>query len=176
MSKTIKRLDLLFREVEDPHAQENFYKLKNYLDNLTISGSTGPQGPAGPAGPAGPSGTPGTSLVVTKTAGETISAGKAVYLDTATVVKLADHSILARQKCIGVAKTAATSGNSIEVITDGVFEDAIFSGFTLNEPIWVGTNGTLVQVPPTSGVLLEAGYYLGENKIEIEIKRPIILA
>lgn len=176
MSKTVKRLDLLIREVEDPHAQENFYRLKNYIDNFQSSGATGPQGPQGPAGPAGPSGVPGTSLVVTKTAGETISAGKAVYLDTATVVKLSDHSVVARQKCIGVAKTAATLGNPIEVITDGVFEDAIFSGFTINEPIWVGTSGTLTQTPPTSGVLLEAGYYLGENKIEIEIKRPIILA
>lgn len=173
MSKAIKRLDLLIREVEDPHAQENFYRLKNYIDNLQTSGGVGP---AGPQGPPGASGAPGTSLVVTKTAGETISAGKAVYLDTATVVKLSDRSILARQKCIGVAKTAALSGNLLEVITDGVFTDAIFSGFTINEPIWVGLNGVLTQTPPTSGVLLEAGYYLGENKIEIEIKRPIVLA
>lgn len=176
MSKTIKRLDLLIREIEDPHAQENFYRLKYFLDNLSANGVTGPQGPPGIQGPPGASGTPGTSLVATKTAGETISAGKAVYLDTATVVKLSDHSVLSRQKCIGVAKTAATLSNPIEVITDGIFEDAIFSGFTINEPIFVGSNGTLTQVPPTSGVLLEAGYYLGENKIEVEIKRPIILA
>lgn len=173
MSKKLKQIDLLFREVTDPVSQENFYRLKEYIENLSLSGGIGPQGPPGPAGP---SGTPGTSLVVTKTAGETISAGKAVYLDTATVVKLADHSVVARQKCIGVAKTAATIGNPIEIIVDGAFEDAIFSGFTINEPIWVGTSGTLTQTPPTSGVLLEAGYYLGENKIEIEIKRPIILA
>jgi hypothetical protein len=176
MSKKLKQIDLFFREVTDPVSQENFYRLKEYIENLSLSGGTGPQGPQGPPGPAGPSGTPGTSLVVTKTAGETISAGKAVYLDTATVVKLADHSVVARQKCIGIAKTAATSGNPIEIIVDGAFEDAIFSGFTINEPIWVGTSGTLTQTPPTSGVLLEAGYYLGENKIEIEIKRPIILA
>jgi len=176
MSKQLKRIDLLFREVSDPVAQENFYRLKSHVENLQLSGGTGPQGPQGPAGPAGPSGTPGTSLVVTKIAGETISAGKAVYLDTATVVKLADHSILARQKCIGVAKTAATVGNTIEVITDGIFQDAIFSGFAINEPVWVGLSGVLTQTPPTSGVLLETGYYLGENKIEIEIKRPIILA
>lgn len=176
MSKQIKRLDLLIREVEDPHAQENFYRLKNFLDNFEGGGGTGPQGPQGPAGPPGASGTPGTNLVVTKTAGETISAGKAVYLDTATVVKLSDHSISARQKCIGVAKTAATAGNPIDVIVDGAFEDAIFSGFAINEPVWVGLSGVLTQTPPTSGVLLEAGYYLGENKIEIEIKRPIILA
>jgi hypothetical protein len=176
VSKAVKRIDLLFREVEDLHAQENFYRLKNYLDNLTTGGGTGPQGPPGPAGPAGPSGTPGDNLTVTKTAGETISAGKAVYADTSTVVKLSDHSVVARQKCIGIAKTAATAGNPLEVIVDGTFTDAIFSGFTLNEPVFVGTSGTLTQTPPTSGVLLEIGYYLGENKIEVEIKRPIILA
>jgi predicted RecA/RadA family phage recombinase len=176
VAKTLKRLDLLMREVQDPHAQENFYRLKDYIDNLQTSGGTGPQGPQGPAGPTGPSGVAGTSLVITKTAGETISAGKAVYLDTATTVKFSDHSVPARQKCIGVAKTAATAGNPLDIITDGVFEDSIFSGFTINESVWVGTNGVLTQTPPTSGVLLEAGYYLGENKIEIEIKRPIILA
>ena len=173
MSKPIKRLDLLIREVEDQHAQENFYRIKNYIDNLTLTGGVGPQGPAGPPGADG---APGTSLVAIKIAGETISAGKAVYLDTATVVKLSDRSVTARQKCIGVAKTGATTGNPLEVITDGIFTDSIFSGFAINEPIWVGLNGVLTQTPPTSGVLLEAGYYLGENKIEVEIKRPIILA
>lgn len=130
--KTIKRLDLLFKEVSDSHAQENFYRIKHYIDNLTSTGLVGPQGPQGPQGPAGPSGSIGTSLVVLKTAGETISAGKAVYLDTATIVKLSDHSVVSRQKCIGVAKTAATLGNPIEIITDGIYEDVIFSGFTLS--------------------------------------------
>lgn len=173
MTKTLKQLDLFLKEVKDPVAQENFWRLRRILEDITSSGLPGPQGPPGPPGQ---SGTPGTNLVVLKTAGETISAGKAVYLDTATVVKLSDHSVVARQKCIGVAKTAATIGNPIEIIVDGAFEDAIFSGFTINEPVWVGLSGVLTQTPPTSGVLLEAGYYLGENKIEIEIKRPIILA
>lgn len=38
MSKTIKRLDLLFREVQDSVAQENFYRLKTFLDNLAANG------------------------------------------------------------------------------------------------------------------------------------------
>ena len=38
MSKKVKRLDLLFREVSDAHAQENFYRLKTFLDNLAANG------------------------------------------------------------------------------------------------------------------------------------------
>lgn len=38
MSKTIKRLDLLFREVQDLAAQENFYRIKAYMDNLASTG------------------------------------------------------------------------------------------------------------------------------------------
>lgn len=59
MSKPIKKLDLLIREVQDAHAQENFWKLKLYLDNLETNGLTGPQGPQGPAGPQGPQGPQG---------------------------------------------------------------------------------------------------------------------
>jgi hypothetical protein len=176
MSKVVKRLDLLIREVEDPHAQENFYRLKNYIDNISDSVIAGPAGPQGIQGPAGTPAVDSTNFLVSKIAGETISAGKAVYLDTATIVKFSDHSVVARQKCIGVADTAATVGNAILVITDGVFEDAIFAGFTLNEPIFVGTSGVLTQTAPTTGVLIEVGYYIGENKIEVEIKRPIALA
>lgn len=41
MSKTIKRLDLLFREVQDSVAQENFYRIKAYMDNLASAGPGG---------------------------------------------------------------------------------------------------------------------------------------
>lgn len=38
MSKKLKRLDLLFREVQDLAAQENFYRIKAYIDSLAGSG------------------------------------------------------------------------------------------------------------------------------------------
>lgn len=148
-----------------------------------IKGPKGKDGKSGPRGPQGQQGDPGTngtggdaSVTIIKTAGETISAGKAVYLDSFDTVKLSDHSVLGKQYCVGIAITAATLGNDITVQTDGVFEDSIFSGFTINNPFWVGINGSLTQTAPASGVLLEAGYYLGQNKIEIEIQRRIILA
>lgn len=46
MSKKIKRIDLLFREVSDAHAQENFYRLKTFLDNLAANGLADPPGPS----------------------------------------------------------------------------------------------------------------------------------
>ena len=38
MSKKLKRLDLLFREVQDLAAQENFYRIKAYIDSLAVQG------------------------------------------------------------------------------------------------------------------------------------------
>ncbi len=49
----IKPLRLLFNEILDKYTQENFYKLKAYLDQLELiidTGATGPQGPPGPPG------------------------------------------------------------------------------------------------------------------------------
>lgn len=53
MAKQLKRYDLLLREVQDPHAQENFWRLRRILDDLGSSGISGPQGPQGDQGPAG---------------------------------------------------------------------------------------------------------------------------
>jgi len=46
VSKTIKRLDLLFREVQDSVAQENFYRIKTYMDNLVSRITSASNGPA----------------------------------------------------------------------------------------------------------------------------------
>lgn len=49
----IKPLRLLFNEILDKYTQENFYKLKAYLDQMELiidTGATGPQGPPGPPG------------------------------------------------------------------------------------------------------------------------------
>ena len=60
-----KRVDLLLKEIQDPHAQENFHRLKLYLENLKSStgAGSGSVGPAGPPGPTGPAGTAGVSYL-----------------------------------------------------------------------------------------------------------------
>ncbi len=49
----LKRLDLLLKEIQDPHAQENFWRIKQYIESLGDGSLVGPPGPQGPQGPAG---------------------------------------------------------------------------------------------------------------------------
>lgn len=53
MTKQLKRLDLFVREIQDPHAQENFWRLKRIFEDISVSGVAGPPGPPGPAGAPG---------------------------------------------------------------------------------------------------------------------------
>jgi hypothetical protein len=207
--KQVKRLDLLFREVQDLHAQENFFRLKTYLDNLDTSGGSLP-GPPGPQGPPGAAGAPGsnglsayqiavangfvgteqdwldslvgppgpegsTKLEVAKIAGETISAMKAVCAVSETEVRLSDDSDPTRAFALGVSRSTSPPGGPVIVVTHGILQDALFAGFQLNEPVFVGTLGTLTQTPPTSGFLIEIGKYIGQNQIIVEVKRIITL-
>jgi len=55
-SGKLKALRLLLKEITDPYVQENFYKLKLYLDSLEVQVSSGVPGPQGPQGPIGPVG------------------------------------------------------------------------------------------------------------------------
>lgn len=137
-------------------------------------GDRGPRGPMGIEGPPG-SGGGGSALEITRTALQNISAAKAVYAVDDNQVDTSDFSVIGKQRVIGITRTAANAGADIKIVTDGIYEDAIFSGFQLNKSIYVGANGALTQTKPTTGVLLEVGYYLGQNKIEIEIQRPIKL-
>ena len=60
------KLDLLLREVADRYSQENFYKIKTFLENLEMTTATGATGPQGPAGPKGDPGTAGVSYTFTQ--------------------------------------------------------------------------------------------------------------
>lgn len=54
------------------------------------------------------------------TAGETITAGQVVYLDTATnTYKLADASALETAAAAGFALTGASSGQPVKILTSG---------------------------------------------------------
>lgn len=149
---------------------------------VDLQGEDGKDGKAGPRGPRGPQGIPGDpgtggggSFEVERIADVMISAGKAVFASSPTNVDLSDAFVSGKQFVIGITRTAGDAGQPVRVVTDGHFEDPMFASFQLNKSIWVSADGTLTQTRPTTGVLLEVGYYLGQNKIEIEIQRPIKL-
>jgi hypothetical protein len=106
---------------------------------------------------------------------ETISAIKAVTATSTGDVLVSDSQDPTRQSVLGISRTAATAGNLVRVVTGGILQDSFFSGFAVNEPVFVSTMGMLTQLPPTSGVLIEIGKYVGDDKIMIGIQRTIFL-
>jgi len=54
--KILKKVDFLLKEVDDPVAQENFWRLKQMIESGQVGSGSGAPGPVGPMGPAGPAG------------------------------------------------------------------------------------------------------------------------
>lgn len=142
---------------------------------VNLKGPKGTKGEAGKRGPPGQDGNPGggTQQTISKIAFEDISAVRAVYLVSDTEVALSDFSVVGKQRVIGVSRSASLTGGTVQIVTEGVLQDASFSSFQLNEAIFVGANGVITQTRPTTGVMLEVGYYIGNNEIKVEIQRPI---
>jgi hypothetical protein len=179
VSKTIKRLDLLFREVQDLAAQENFYRIKAYIDNLSSNGIAGPQGPPGPAGPPGTVGVAeyAGALKITRVASVSITLGDALYAISSTHVALADASnTIAEAMVFGFALNNASPGADVDVLILGVLEDPIFSIFTVNSPLFLDEAGGITDLKRTTGYHTVIGKSLGGNQIFVSIKDPVVIA
>jgi len=117
--------------------------------------------------------TEAAKLVLTKTAGENISALKIVRLTASDNYVLADEVTYNEALAIGVALNAASTGQQVRALTLGILEDAFFT-FPLNTLLYLGSNGTITDtVPATHRVRL--GYSLGPGAIFVKIEEPIIL-
>lgn len=114
-----------------------------------------------------------TQSTIDKIADEDISALKLVVATSLTKIKLADKDLFANSKVLGVAITSGLTGSKIKVITFGEILDGFFN-FTLNEPIYLGDNGTIEQSAPVSGQVVTIGHGLGAGGIFVNIDEPII--
>lgn len=85
----------------------------------------------------------------------------------------ADQTILAHaQAIIGFTLTA---GTSVQLLVSGIYSDDIMD-WDPTLPLWLGEEGQLTQVRPTSGLLVQVGRVIETNKIQIDIEPAIILA
>lgn len=127
----------------------------------TLSAAQGPVGPPG-------SGDGQTSNYVY---GETISALKAVVIIDGEAF-LADSTNAAHRGLVcGVAVTAATTGNLGTIRFLGAMSDAVWNW--TGPQLFVGTNGTLVESPPTSGFSQVVARVEASNTIFINPFQPI---
>ena len=115
-----------------------------------------------------------TTEVVLTVNEPSISATKLVYSDSATTVKYADSLLYSTSKTIGVAKNTATLGNPINIVTYGPFSDASFL-WAANTPLYLGLNGNITDIPPSSGHLVFIGHSMGIGKIFIRIEETFVL-
>lgn len=84
----------------------------------------------------------------------------------------ADHDDLVTiNKLIGITKNAANIGDALIVVYAGTLNG--FSDLTVNQPVFLSTNGTLTQTAPTSGYIQKLGIATSTDTILINIDPPI---
>jgi len=114
------------------------------------------------------------TLISSYNAANTIPIHSAVIL-TSTGADIASSSnVTHASKVIGISSTSALQNTTISVATSG---DIIEPSWTWIEgnPIYLASNGSLTQTPPTSGFILQVGMAATPIKMLIQIKFPIIL-
>ncbi len=115
-----------------------------------------------------------TSIVqITATAGENISAHKGVIVDFASgKAYTADNDTLSHMDNVtGVSVNAANTGDRVTIRTLGRLTDQSFS-FS-EGPVFLGSNGALVQSRPSASFLAQLGIAETENTLFVKIERPI---
>ncbi|MBD2437363.1 hypothetical protein [Nostoc sp. FACHB-110] len=94
------------------------------------------------------------------------TSGEAIYADNTN----SDHiaSVWA------INKKAVSTGQTVTGQTFGEIENLAWA-WTPQDPIFLGANGTLTQVPPTTGFVLTVGWAMTPSKMFIDIKQAIAL-
>lgn len=135
------------------------------LQTVTL-GEQGPPGLQGIPGPAG-----GTALQ--RTAGQALSALRAVYELDGQVLYLDYRDAAHIDLLLGITLTAAQLGEPINVQRSGPLEDAGWSWTP--GPVWLGVDGALSQTPPSDGYDVLLGAAVSTTRITLNLNDPIEL-
>lgn len=111
----------------------------------------------------------------TSICGEDLSALKIVYIDTDQKAYIATNDDTYKKAlALGMAKTSGVTGQTISFISFGRIDDLFFN-FPVGTDLYLGTNGTITDVAPSSGHLTFVGQSLGSGSIFFNVKKTIIL-
>lgn len=174
MTKTLKRLDLLIREVQDPHAQENFWRLRRILDDISDSGLAGPPGPPGPAGPPGSPGpvTSAPKLVATfNTDVATLATHLLKVTGANTVERITDNLSATIPNGIFGVGLSKPSSLQIDVTFTGIVGG--YSGFTIGSPLFISTSGIPTHTPPATGMVQQIGFAISATELFVQLMQPM---
>jgi hypothetical protein len=166
----VKRLDLLLKEVKDPYSQENFWRLRQYIDGIDQNGIPGPTGATGATGPQGPPGTSASAIVLSTNVGTV--ATDLLYLTAANFVsKIPDNAAITIPHGIfGVALSKPTS-TTVEVVCLGTVGG--FSGLTAGTAQFISTSGGLTATPPSTGTVQRIGWALSTTELFVQLMQPM---
>lgn len=115
---------------------------------------------------------------VTMLAGQTISALRIVYTNTASKLFYADKDNLNTISTIlGVTTTSGLVNNDINVLTAGVLQDDSWSwNMAANLNLFLGTNGAIVQGMPVGAASVRIGNVVSPTEILIRIGQSVLTA
>jgi len=125
-------------------------------------------------GGQGPQGIPGESITsIPMVAGSVLNGHTVVIANN--VGKVINPTILAdTDLVIGITTSSAVLDDTVDVQFTGTLAEPSWN-WTLGLPIFVGLNGALTQVPPSSGVLQIIAYPILSNRILIDKQQPILI-
>ncbi len=135
--------------------------------------AVGQQGPAGAAGPIGPAG--GSAMTVT--AGAALGGHRIVYLDAAEKAQYASNQTASHALItLGMTLGAAVLDDPVAVQRTGEITEPSWS-WTLEQPVYLGTNGQLTQTPPASPALFQrvVGFPTATTKLFLALREPVFI-
>lgn len=168
--RKLKRLDLLLKEVSDPYAQENFWRLKQLFDSGELSSTTpGPQGPVGPPGPT-PTAVPRVIATFNTDTGTAVLDLVRINGDN-TVTKISDNlSTTIPHGIVGIVYYKPTTLLA-EIITMGMIGG--YAGLTIGQPLFISVAGIPTHTPPTTGTVQQIGLAMSSTEIFVNIMQPM---
>lgn len=124
----------------------------------------------------GPPGPPGAGSGFTTTAGETIAAYDAVYVENDLAFLASNDDNLHFLSFAGLAAVGASITDPIDIITSGLAVNPAWS-WIANQEVFLGTNGQLTQIPPTpisSNYRIVVGEVVAPDRLIVRISEPIL--
>lgn len=111
---------------------------------------------------------------VVRRAGETLSALKAVYEWNGQVYALDSQDVANAAAYLGVTVSSANLGEEIIIQRSGTIDDGSWA-WTPSGEVFVGTDGALTQVAPTTGFKLIVGTASSATRINLTLDTPVFL-
>lgn len=142
------------------------------LSTSSVVMAAGRQGPAGAQGPIGPAG--GSALPVV--AGVALGGHRLVVLNASGQAIYADCTQPAHAgKVLGLTLGAIAAGDNGDVLRSGEVVEPSWN-WTLDQAVFLGSNGLLTQTQPLTGFSLIVGFPVSATKLFVSLREPLILS